>query len=123
MNLTTVAHHLVLLDLPPELDQALRSGRCTSPRTLHELSKLHHEEPERVRVLVAGEAEITRTTVTALRAGAASPSPIALLAQANAGCARLERTLARLNKAGHEGRDVELVSPRQRIADLASQLG
>ena len=37
MNLTTVAHHLSLLDLPPALDDALKSGRCTSPRTLHEL--------------------------------------------------------------------------------------
>ena len=33
MNLTTVAHHLALLDLPPELDDVLKSGRCTSPRT------------------------------------------------------------------------------------------
>lgn len=38
MDLTTVAHHLALLSLPPVLDQALRSGRCESPRTLHELS-------------------------------------------------------------------------------------
>ncbi len=35
MNLTTVAHHLSLLELPSELDEALKSGRCTSPRTLH----------------------------------------------------------------------------------------
>ena len=33
MDPTTVAHHLALLDLPPELDDALKSGRCTSPRT------------------------------------------------------------------------------------------
>jgi len=33
MNLTTVAHHLALLDLPAELDQAMKEGRCTSPRT------------------------------------------------------------------------------------------
>lgn len=32
MNLTTVAHHLSLLDLPPALDQALKAGRCTSPQ-------------------------------------------------------------------------------------------
>lgn len=30
MDLTTVAHHLALLSLPPVLDQALRSGRCES---------------------------------------------------------------------------------------------
>jgi ParB family chromosome partitioning protein len=38
MNLTTVAHHLSLLDLPAELNQALKPGSCTSPRMLHELS-------------------------------------------------------------------------------------
>jgi ParB family chromosome partitioning protein len=122
MNLTTVAHHLALLDLPPELDQALSSGRCTSPRTLHELSKLHHEEPERVRALVAGDAEITRATVTAMRAGGAPTSSAALLAQASATCARLERILIRLNQTEHQGRDVELAALRQRIAALASQV-
>ena len=30
MNLTTVAHHLSLLELPPALDDALQSGRCIS---------------------------------------------------------------------------------------------
>jgi ParB family chromosome partitioning protein len=125
MNLTTVGHHLTLLDLPPELDRVLKAGRCTSPRTLHELSRLHHEEPERVRALVAGEAEITRTTVTAMRAaptGPASTSSDMLIAQANATCARLERILARLNKAEHEDCEVALVALRRRIADLASRL-
>ena len=56
MNLTTVAHHLALLDLPSELDKALKSGRCTSSRTLHELSQLHVQQPEQVRALIAGEA-------------------------------------------------------------------
>ncbi len=41
IDLTTIVYHLALLDLPPELDQALKTGRCTSPRTLYELSKLH----------------------------------------------------------------------------------
>jgi ParB family chromosome partitioning protein len=54
MNLTTVSHYLSLLDLPPVLDDALKTGRCTSPRTLHELSKLHelgdtHASPARRR--------------------------------------------------------------------------
>ena len=122
MNLTSVAHHLALLELPPELDQALKDGRCTSPRTLHELSKLHREEPERVKALVAGDAEITRTAVTAVRANAASTSWAALLAQSNAACARLEQTLTRLKKAEHGAFDVDLVALRQRIADLASCL-
>ena len=68
MNLTTVAHHLSLLELPPVLDQALKSGRCTSPRTLHELSKLHEVEPAKVRALVDGDGEITRNAVTAIKA-------------------------------------------------------
>jgi ParB family chromosome partitioning protein len=128
MNLTTVAHHLAILDLPPELDQALKSGRCTSPRTLHELSQLHDEQPERVKALVAGEAEITRTMVTAMRAAPApsaassSSSSAALLVQANATCARLERTLARLKKAEHEVGEDDLAALRRRVADLASRL-
>lgn len=68
MNLTTVAHHLALLNLPPVLDEALKSGRCTSPRTLHELGKLHDEDPDQVANLLSSGAEITRAKVTALRA-------------------------------------------------------
>jgi len=122
MNLTSVAHHLALLELPPELDQALTAGRCTCPRTLHELRKLHHEEPERVRALISGDAEITRATVTAMRAVSASTSSATLLAQANATCARLEGILARLSKAQDEGGDLDLSALRQRIAALASQV-
>lgn len=66
MNLTTVAHHLALLELPPELDDALKSGRCTSPRTLNELSKLHEAQPEQARALIVGDAGITRTVVSAI---------------------------------------------------------
>jgi ParB family transcriptional regulator, chromosome partitioning protein len=100
MNLTTVAHHLALLNLPPELDEAMRSGRCTSPRTLHELSKPSQEQPERIRALVASDAEITRNTVAELRAmpavaSEAMPRPTrtaSLIAKANTSCARLEQT-------------------------------
>ncbi len=56
MDPTTVGHHLALLELPPELDDALKSGRCTSPRTLYELRKLHEAQPERAEALIAGEA-------------------------------------------------------------------
>lgn len=104
MNLTTVAHHLSLLDLPPALDDALKSGRCTSPRTLHELSKLHAESPEQVRALLAGEGEITRASVSAIRSAADDPlpnepvvtPPDRLIAQAIAACDRLERALSRI---------------------------
>jgi ParB/RepB/Spo0J family partition protein len=37
LDLTTVAHHLALLDLPPVVDAAMKAGRCSSPRTLYEL--------------------------------------------------------------------------------------
>jgi ParB family transcriptional regulator, chromosome partitioning protein len=103
MNLTTVAHHLSLLDLPPALDQALRSGRCTSPRTLHELSRLHETEPDRVRALVDSDVEITRAAVAQIKAeDAASAAPAAptkpgdAIARAHVACDRLERALARV---------------------------
>jgi ParB family chromosome partitioning protein len=101
MNLTTVAHHLALLELPAELDDALKSGRITSPRTLRELSKLNDKSPERVRALLTSDSEITRAAVSALRtapendraADAPMPSSNKLIAQANAACDRLERAL------------------------------
>jgi ParB family chromosome partitioning protein len=45
IDLTSAAHHLALLSLPPELDEALRSGRCTSPRTLYELARCTRQGP------------------------------------------------------------------------------
>jgi ParB family transcriptional regulator, chromosome partitioning protein len=104
MNLTTVAHHLSLLDLPPALDQALKAGRCTSPRTLHELSKLNEVEPDKVRALVESGAEMTRDAVTELKAdsaAAAAKPKVSLqteaLARAHAACDRLERALERIS--------------------------
>ena len=104
MNLTAVAHHLSLLDLPPVLDDALKSGRCTSPRTLHELSKLHADRPDQVHALLAGESDITRASVSAIRSAAyetvpnepAAMPPDKLIAQAIAACDRLERALSRI---------------------------
>jgi ParB family transcriptional regulator, chromosome partitioning protein len=104
MNLTAVAHHLSLLELPPVLDDALKSGRCTSPRTLHELRTLHADRPGQVQALLASGAEITRTAVSSIRSAsdeAARTVPIEssadkLIAQANAACDRLERALSRI---------------------------
>jgi ParB family chromosome partitioning protein len=130
MNLTTVAHHLALLELPPELDQALKSGRRTSPRTLHELSKLHDEKPEQVRALVVGGAEITRTTVSALRAvpvngmaGATATSPSdKLIAQANDACDRLQRAVDRIQHSNtHRVALPELVALRIRVEDITKR--
>jgi len=127
MNLTTVAHHLSLLDLPPVLDQALKSGRCTSPRTLHELSVLHDTQPERVRALVDGEAAITRSAVASMKAERSEPTSAAkptahadAIARANAACGRLERALAQVERPDSAGiAPPDLVALRMRVEGLA----
>ncbi|MDP4300942.1 ParB/RepB/Spo0J family partition protein [Leptothrix discophora] len=125
MNLTTVAHHLTLLDLPPVLDAALKSGRCTSPRTLHELSKLHAHRPEQVQSLVDAAEPITREAVAALRE---APESIRLthrasgsrpVHQAHAACDRLERLLPRIKPSGDAD---EIVDLRRRLLALADLL-
>ncbi|MCV0440461.1 MAG: ParB/RepB/Spo0J family partition protein [Hydrogenophaga sp.] len=139
MDLTTVAHHLALLNLPPVLDQALRSGRCESPRTLHELSRLHEEQPEQVAALVAGTEPITREAVTSLRYSTrdvtpavdkpapTSPRPDKMaqaLARASGLCERLDAALQRLTRSG--GIDAlphdQMLALRQRVAELAARL-
>lgn len=105
MNLTTVAHHLALLNLPPVLDEALKSGRCTSPRTLHELGKLHGEDPVQVANLLSSGSEITRAKVTAIRAApptrsvqeACGSASAELIARAVVACDRFEQALRRLD--------------------------
>jgi ParB family transcriptional regulator, chromosome partitioning protein len=130
MDLTTVAHHLALLDLPPALEDALKSGRCNSPRTLYELSKLHQAQPEQVKALIAGESEITRAAVAAVRS---EHTPVAaavrskrgapsLLIQANGQCARLEQTLTRIKNVEQQFAAVDLDALRQRVATLMSRL-
>jgi ParB family transcriptional regulator, chromosome partitioning protein len=129
MDLTTVAHHLALLDLPSELNDALKSGRCTAPRTLYELSKLHEEQPERAKALIAGGTEITRAAVAAARAEhaplAVEPRPKrgagSLLAQANSQCARLEQTLSRIKQVEQALGAADLAALRQRVTNLASR--
>ena len=132
MDLTSIAHHLALLDLPPELDHVLKTGRCTSPRTLYELSKLHDEQPDRISALVTGEGEITRSAVAALRAasvsGGAPNAAVAkhstsLVEQANAACTCLEMLATRIKKSEPENAQPELAALRRRIADLADRLG
>jgi ParB family chromosome partitioning protein len=130
MNLTTVAHHLALLDLPAALDQALKSGRCTSPRTLHELSKLHADNPEQVQSLLASGSEITRTAVSALPTApedgtateATSASSNKLIAQANAACDRLERALGRIRPSNsYKVALPELIALRIRVEDITKR--
>ena len=125
MNLTTVAHHLSLLDLPPVLADAMKSGRCTSPRTLHELNKLNEQQPQAVRSLIDGEGAITRHAVTALRneATASRPSPTPrLFDQAHAACERLERLLARIKLPTDAPSLADLATLRARLAALSEHL-
>ena len=145
---TTVTHHLALMSLPEVLDGALKSGRCTSPRTLYELSKLHDEHPERVARLIDSEAAITRATVAATRdadepvvavqaasaaatmegAGAdepsvARPAPAAPLTHANQLCDRLDSTVTRLLKsAAGSAADTGLAALGDRLQQIAKRL-
>ena len=132
IDLTSVAHHLALLTLPPELDEALRSGRCTSPRTLYELARLHKTRPERVKAIVAGEGDITRRAVRSLtkasrptldrtrKAAPLRPST-SLVARANDLCARLESLLARMAQAGSGATADEVASVRRRLLQLGAE--
>jgi ParB family chromosome partitioning protein len=130
LDLTTIAHHLALLELPPELSKAMQAGRSISPRTLYELNKLHRDEPERARVLLVGDGEITRSNVSAARTESAPTANTPtqrraqppLLAQADAACARLELVLARIAKAEPRVADVDLAALKQRIASLGGRL-
>ena len=123
MNLTTVAHHLSLLELPPVLDGALKSGRCTSPRTLHELRKLHDREPDQVRNLVESSSDLTREAVSTLRARVdssdASPSG-KLIAQASAACDRLDKLLRRITQSAHQTESADLSALSAKVAALSS---
>lgn len=134
MDLTTVAH----LELPPALDEALQSGRCTSPRTLYELSRLHAQRPEAVARLLEGTGPVTREAVALLREeGTAVPSTSArlparpsrsndggqLLSRAERLFERLDHELSRLAKG-----DASTLPPearaalKRRLAELAARL-
>jgi ParB family chromosome partitioning protein len=132
MDLTSVAHHLALLTLPPDLDEAFRSGRCTSPRTLYELAKLQKTKPEQVRALVDGEGGITRSAVASVKRRARPPRAASskaavprrstsLVVQANDLCARLELLLCRMTKPGASVTPDELAGLRRRMAQLGGE--
>lgn len=131
MDLTTVAHHLALLELPPVLDDAMKSGRCTSPRTLYELSKLHAAEPDKVAAVVAGPGPLTRSAIRALRAGVKpdasadratvrAPNSDAL-AQAERLCGRLESAVQQVSASGERIDRDRLAALGVRLARIAAQ--
>ena len=118
------------------LAAALESGRCTSPRTLHELHKLHEAKPDEVATLLAGDVEITRDAVAALRDPAVARSstarplrqapldPVAdLIDRSQVLCDRLDRLLTRLASAapGQLPHD-QVAALRQRVVALAQRL-
>jgi ParB family transcriptional regulator, chromosome partitioning protein len=130
IDLTSVAHHLALLTLPPELDEALRSGRCTSPRTLYELARLQKTKPEQVKAIVAGQGETTRNAVASLTKAPRSPRrvppkavasrrPSSLAAQAGGLCTRLEALFGRMTKPAAPVTPEDLATLRRRLAELA----
>lgn len=138
IDATTVAHHLSLLELPPVLGAAMAAGRCTAPRTLHELQRLYAEQPEAVAALLAGDGPVTRSAVAALRNAPAAlssqaaqgraepPNALAnLIDRSQSLCERLDRLLTRLvARGGTDGVPAdELAALRQRLAALLQRLG
>jgi ParB family transcriptional regulator, chromosome partitioning protein len=138
VDLTTVAHHLALLDLPPVVDAAMKAGRCSSPRTLYELGRLHATQPERVAELVAGTDPITRGAVAEIR-DAVVPAPAAprvempqtarpggpaqALSRATELCEKLDAALARLHRSGPDTLPADDVAAlRERLAQLARRI-
>ncbi|MDE2372550.1 MAG: ParB/RepB/Spo0J family partition protein [Burkholderiales bacterium] len=136
---TTIAHHLALLDLPPVLDAALKSGRCNSPRTLYELGKLHAVQPDKVAQIVDGSGPITRESVALIRdavpqalAGKrptrVGPPPTShrstqALMRARTLCDRLDALLLRLTRPDAPPLPADdLADLGRRIASMASRI-
>lgn len=141
MDLTTVAHHLALLDLPPVLDAALKSGRCSAPRTLYELNKVHADRPDAIRDLLDREGPITREAVAALRKPARrtrskpvvgkklaakplrSPPAVRFASRAERLCMQLTTVCSRLRGVGFEQVPAdELDALRARVSELRNLL-
>jgi ParB family chromosome partitioning protein len=132
IDLTSVAHHLALLNLPAELDEAFRGGRCTSPRTLYELAKLYQTNPERVRTILTREGGITRSAVASIKRPP-RPSrksernthvprrPPSLADRASDLCTRLESLFGRMTRPGALVTSEELAALRRRLAQLGSE--
>lgn len=134
IDLTTVAHHLALLELPPPLEAALKSGRCVSPRTLYELRKVHEKRPDAVAELLQGDKPITRDAAATLlrpvrrrRAAGHVAAPDSklpkkagtsstLAARAELLCTQLKTACSQLRSAGFE----EL--PADRMAMLRNRV-
>lgn len=136
IDLTTVAHHLALLELPPPLEAALRTGRCAAPRTLYELNKVHAQRPEAVVKLLKSDAPITREAVAALRPPTRKPKakkqtattsktpatpaqPGELAKRADRLCTQLAAACSQLRGAGFDQVPAEQIAAlRERLSGL-----
>jgi ParB family chromosome partitioning protein len=127
---TTIAHHLTLLELAPVLADAWRSGRCTSPRTLHELNQLHETDPQAVVAVLEGGQPLTRAAVAALKAAPSdsrsSRSAVgrlhdvaSLIDQANRCCDRLAAIFSQMARAPAAPDEEAVVALRKRLARMA----
>jgi ParB family chromosome partitioning protein len=127
---TTVAHYLTLLSLPPVLEAALRSGRCASPKTLHELARLHQEAPAAVEAALADDEPLTRSRVAALKhqnARSEASRPVtarasdraSLIEQANRCCDRLAALFDRMAKSESLPDEAAVQALRHRLARMA----
>lgn len=63
---STVTELLALIEAPACIEEAYRSGRCTSPKTLYELRALHDKFGEQVEAWCETTEEITRKGVADL---------------------------------------------------------
>ncbi len=62
-----------LIEPPGWLLQAYREGRCTGLKELHELRRLHAEQPQEIEAWVGGQNNITRSRVEQLKAELKAP--------------------------------------------------
>ncbi|EMP3151359.1 ParB/RepB/Spo0J family partition protein [Salmonella enterica] len=63
---STITELLSLIEAPACIEEAYRSGRCTSPKTLYELRALHDKYAEQVEAWCDATDEITRKGVADL---------------------------------------------------------
>jgi ParB/RepB/Spo0J family partition protein len=68
LDKSVITFHLALIDAPAIVEEAYRSGRCTSPRTLYELRLLHETNPKPVEAWCKSVEEITRRDIARLAA-------------------------------------------------------
>lgn len=74
-----ITHHISLLEMPAPIAEAWSAGRCTSPKTVYELSMLYKKHPTEVDAWLSEASEVTRTTVAVLadivKSGRSIPGP------------------------------------------------